>query len=210
MPVGGFSYSQGLEAAVNAGLVHDAATTQRWITDQFSSAFATWELPTLAAMHAACVRGDAAALTALNAEFIASREARELREETLQMGWSLRSLLGALLEDQPEKHALLQEMPHVCYPAAFACAAAAFDQPALQAVTAYAFAWVENQVAAAMKAAPLGQVAGQRVLRAFHPLIDTAAARAIAIPLDERSSFAPTLAMLSSRHETQYSRLFRS
>jgi urease accessory protein len=210
LPVGGFSYSQALEAAVNAELVHDATTAQRWITDQFSSAFATWELPTLAAMHAACERGDIAMLHALNADFIASRETRELREETLQMGWSMRSLLGDLLSGSVNQSAALQDLRLTSYPAAFACAAAALGLNGPQVVTAYAFSWAENQVAAAIKAVPLGQVAGQKILLGLHETINAAGSRAVVMPLDERSSFAPTLSILSSRHETQYSRLFRS
>ncbi len=210
LPVGGFSYSQGLESAIDAGLVRDASSAQIWITDHFESTFATWELPTLAIMHAQIVGGQTEALHDLNLEFIASRETRELREETLQMGWSLHSLLTSILPEPPRQLASINGLLRVSYPAAFACGAVALELDSRHATFAYAFAWLENQVAAALKAVPLGQVAGQRILLASHGMIEAAAGRAVQMPPEERSSFAPTLAILSARHETQYSRLFRS
>jgi urease accessory protein len=210
LPVGGFSYSQGLEAAIHAGMVHDAASAEQWIADHFCGAFATWELPMLCAMHAACEKNDVAALQALNLDFIASRESRELRAETLQMGWSLRGLMAALLQTVPLSLDTLRQWPRVSYPAAFACAAQALGLDAAHTATGYAFSWFENQVAAALKAMPLGQVAGQKILLAAHRLVDEGVAQALVMPRDDRSSFAPRLAVLSARHESQYSRLFRS
>jgi urease accessory protein len=209
LPVGGFSYSQALEAAVDAGPVHNASSAQDWIEAVFANTVATWELPTLAHMHLACTSSDAQALAALNAEFIASRETRELREETLQMGWSLRALV-ATWPQCAGASATLQSFKTVCYPAAFAAAAHALGSATQDCVTAYAFAWVENQLAAAVKAVPLGQTAGQRILLAMHPRIEQAARDAVQLPLSERSSFAPIMSALCARHETQYSRLFRS
>jgi urease accessory protein len=210
LPVGGFSYSQGLESAIDAGLVRDASSAQAWITDHFEGTFATWELPTVAIMHALVVGGKIETLHDLNLEFIASRETRELREETLQMGWSLQSLLTSILPQAQRRLAPIAGLPRLSYPAAFACGAAALELDAVQTAFAYAFAWLENQVAAALKAVPLGQVAGQRILLTSHGMIESAVARAVQMPLEDRHSFAPALAMLSARHETQYSRLFRS
>jgi urease accessory protein len=209
LPVGGFSYSQGLEAAVDAGLITDAATATAWIESVFAGTIATWELPTLAQLHAAFLAGEDRTFAVLNADFIASRETRELREETLQMGWSLRSLLSQWPGCEAA-HARLAGLAQVSFPAAFAAAACALGMHARPALAAYGFAWAENQVAAAIKAVPLGQVAGQKMLLALHRAIDAGTTLALTTPLDARSSFAPTLGILSSRHETQYSRLFRS
>jgi urease accessory protein len=209
LPVGGFSYSQGLEAAVDACLVHNASSTQSWIEAVFTNTIATWELPTLAHMHLACGINDVHALATLNTEFIASRETRELREETLQMGWSLRALI-ATWPQCANASAILCSFNSVCYPTAFAAAAHALGAATQDCTAAYAFAWVENQVAAAVKAVPLGQTAGQNILLAMHSPIERAARNAVQLPLNARSSFAPTMSVLSARHETQYSRLFRS
>lgn len=209
LPVGGFSYSQGLEAAVDAGLVKDAATATVWVENVFAGTIATWELPTLAHLHTTFLAGDDAAFAALNADFIASRETRELREETLQMGWSLRSLLGQWPGCEAA-HTRLASFARVSFPAAFAAAACALNMRAQPTVAAYAFAWAENQIAAAIKAVPLGQVAGQRMLLALHSAIDAGTTQALNMTLEARSSFAPMLSSLSARHETQYSRLFRS
>ncbi len=217
LPVGGYSYSQGLEAAINAGLVSDAASAQAWIGDHFEASIATWELPTLALLLTASDQGDRACLSVLNDEFIASRETRELREETLQMGWSLNSLLSSLraaLADAGSPAAtamqVLGDLRLVSFPCAFAVAARAFGLDPAATLSAYAFAWVENQVAAAIKAVPLGQVAGQRILLAMHPLLERGVTVALGLSAQERQSFVPGLAILSARHEAQYSRLFRS
>jgi len=84
------------------------------------------------------------------------------------------------------------------------------DASVTHALHAYSFGWAENMTQAAIKTIPLGQSAGQRMLMALARAIPTAVARAIALPEEDRVSFAPHLAILSSRHEHQYSRLFRS
>jgi urease accessory protein len=162
LPVGGFSYSQGLEAAVNAQQVTNAAEAALWIESAFTQTIATWELPTLAHLHAACAADDHEHFAVLNAEFVASRETRELREETLQMGWSLRSLLAQL---PPGANAAshLAKIERLSFPAAFAATAHALGLDAHTALTAYAFGWAENQVAAAIKAVPLGELGGGRI-----------------------------------------------
>lgn len=209
LPVGGFSYSQGLEAAVEAGIVIDAATAQAWIESVFDNAFCAWELPTLAHLHTCYTQQQFAEFAHLNNEFISSRETRELRDETLQMGWSLRALLAQWPQCESAA-AQLGTLARISYPAAFATAAQSLGMDSRATLTAYAFAWAENQVAAAIKAVPLGQSAGQRMLLALHPKISAAVEDALHMPLDARSSFAPALTFLSARHETQYSRLFRS
>jgi urease accessory protein len=210
LPIGAFSYSQGLEAAIEHGLVHDGDSAREWIESGLVNVLARGELPLLAHQIEHWRMHDHAALTAANEEYIASRESAELRRETEQMGWSLAQLCASLEWGDAARRATLASIKPVAQPTAFALAAFAHDASPQAALAAYAFSWVENQAAAALKAVPLGQLAGQRIIVALRNAIDAAVARAIATPLDHINTFAPQLGVLSARHESQYSRLFRS
>ncbi|MDE1141851.1 MAG: urease accessory protein UreF [Paraburkholderia tropica] len=217
LPIGAFSYSQGLEAAIDARLVETADDAAHWIAHGLANVLAPGELPFLAHQlerwRAHDTDSDADTIQALidaNAEFIASRESAELRRETAQMGWSLRQLCAQLEWGDAARRATLDRMTPVAQPTAFAFAAYAHDASTEATLAAYAFSWVENQTAAALKAVPLGQVAGQRIVVALRPAIADAVARAFATPPDSLNTFAPQLGILSARHESQYSRLFRS
>jgi urease accessory protein len=206
LPVGAFSYSQGLEAAVEHRVIGNAATARAWIEDVLELSLARFELPVVRRAMAAWGDGDVAAAARWNAEFVASRETAELRAETLQMGYSLRNLLRDLGEDV----AALASIEELCYPVAYARAAIAWRIAPRDALEAYAFAWIENQVLAALKSVPLGQTDGQRMLLALADAVPAAVDRACAWRDDELTNFAPGVAFLSARHETQYSRIFRS
>ncbi|MFX1684357.1 urease accessory protein UreF [Paraburkholderia sp. A1RO-5L] len=210
LPIGAFSYSQGLEAAIDAGLVANADDAAHWIAGGLANVLAPGELPFIAHQLERWRTHDADALIEANEEFVASRESAELRRETSQMGWSLRQLCAQLEWGDAARRATLECMTPVAQPTAFAFAAFAHDASADATLAAYAFSWVENQVAAALKAVPLGQVAGQRIVVAMRPAIERAVTRALATPPDALNTFAPQLGILSARHESQYSRLFRS
>lgn len=207
LPVGAYSYSQGLEAAVEAGLVKDGESAGRWIGEVLELSVASLEAPLLARLLEAFAAGDRAAASRWNDEFLASRESAELRAETVQMGYSLRRLAKEL--DLPGA-AGLEAFEEVSFPAAFAAVAAGWSIPREEAVAAYLWAWAENQVMAALKAVPLGQTDGQRVLLSLGARLPAAARAALSAQDGDLVNFAPGLAILSSRHETQYSRLFRS
>jgi urease accessory protein len=188
LPVGAYSYSQGLEAAVEAGIVKDAASAERWIADVLEITVARSDAPLLWRM----LHGEDR-----NEVFIASRETAELRAETLQMGHSLCRLLAELgVPGVPQGD--------VAFPTAYALAARSWDIDPRAALLAYLWSWLENQVMAAVKLVPLGQTAGQKILLSLGPRLEKFARES------EFSNFAPGLAVLSARHETQYSRLFRS
>lgn len=210
LPVGAYSYSQGLEAAVEARIVHDAASAQSWVSDMLDLAVAGMEAPLLLRLHQAWTNNDSASVERWNALFLASRETAELRAETAQMGYSLTRLLAELDEANAARFAPLQAIDEPAFPTAYACAAAAWQIEAHDALVAYLWAWLENQVMAALKAVPLGQTAGQKMLLALGNRLDAVALAAATIGDDELNNFAPGLALLSSHHETQYSRLFRS
>ena len=206
LPVGAYSYSQALEAACEAGVVRDEPSAAAWIGDVLQLSMASMEAPLLLRLIDAWGRQDRAAALRWNTELLASRETAELRAETLQMGYSM----GRLLADLGIDAAPLQAIEELAYPTAYAFAIAAWSLDAREALEAYLFAWIENQVLAAVKCVPLGQAAGQRMLLALSEGIPDLVARAAAMGDDELANFAPGLALLSSWHETQYSRLFRS
>ena len=210
LPVGGFSYSEALEAAVDAGTAGDEAGTARWLAAQMQLGLARAELPLVAAAHAAWAAHDTARLVELNEWMRITRESAELRAQTEQMG---RSMLEWLRQqgDDPARVATLAAMqPAPSWPLAFALAALHTGASAHDTLLAYGFAWAENQVQAALKAVPLGQNAGQRILARLAQELPALALRALTIGDEDRQAFAPMLAIMSSRHETQYSRLFRS
>jgi urease accessory protein len=210
LPIGAYSYSQGLESAVEAGTVHDAVSAQRWIGDLMVYAIGPGEAAVLCRCMRAVAAGDCAAFVEWNAWFRASRETAELRAETEQTGAALIKLLGDLELLDPQALAAIAAAAPVTLPAAFALAAHGSGVDAQSALTGYVWSWLENQVLAAMKSMPLGQVGGQRLLQALGALIPAVVAAAMAMDDADVGSAAPGLALASARHETQYSRLFRS
>lgn len=210
LPVGAYSYSQGLEAAVDQRVVRDAATAAQWLGDLLEYSIARMDAPVLLRLIAAWRRGDFTAIDHWNGLFLASRETAELRAETVQMGFSLRKLLIELEGTNEETRAHLTRLEEIAFPTSFAGAVAHWQIPTQPALVAYLWSWLENQVMAAMKALPLGQTDGQRLLLALGDRLDAIAHRATLFTDDELGSFVPGLALLSSHHETQYSRLFRS
>jgi urease accessory protein len=207
LPVGAYSYSQGLEAAAEAGLVRDAAGAERWIGDVMELGLCAMEAPILWRLANAWAAGDMATVGRWNAEFLASRESAELRAETVQMGYSLRKLASEL---DVEGARALDEVGEIAYPTAFAFVAVAWGIDARDALAAYLWAWLENQMLAAVKAVPLGQTDGQRLLLRLGDRIPAAVEKAAILADDDLANFAPGLAILSARHETQYTRIFRS
>jgi urease accessory protein len=207
LPVGAYSYSQGLEAAVEAGIVRDAASATRWIGDVLELSLAAMEAPILLRLVAAWNAGDAEAIVRWNAELVAGRETSELRAETLQMGYSLRHLLREL---PLEGAARLDAIDELAFQTALAFAVSAWKIDAREALAAHLFAWAENQVLAALKSVPLGQTDGQRILLEIAGRIPGVVERTAALDDADLSNLAPGLALLSARHETQYSRIFRS
>ena len=210
LPVGAYSYSQGLEAAVERKIVRDGATAAQWIGALLEHAAARMEAPLLLRLIAAWRAGEFPTVERWNALFLASRETEELRAETVQMGYSLRKLLRELACGDDKSCRQLERMEETAFPTAFAYAAAHWQIAAQPALAAYLWAWLENLVMAAVKAVPLGQTEGQRILLALGERLTATAERAMTMADEELGSFAPVLALLSSRHETQYSRLFRS
>jgi len=211
LPVGGFSYSEGLEAAVEAGLVADETQAGDWLLDQLQLSGVRCDLALAAQAHDAWSAADTARLAALNAWCDQSRETAEQRQQAQQTG---RSLLEWLRNGEARDDARLQSLaalsPAPLWPVAFALATVLTGASQRDAMLAFAWGWAENMAQAAMKTVPLGQAAAQRLLSRLAAAIPAAVDAAAALPDDARLACAPMLAILSAQHETQYSRLFRS
>jgi urease accessory protein len=210
LPVGGFSYSEGLETAVDAGLVHDELRAGDWLLDQLHLGLERADLPVLSAALGAWQAHEPGRVVQCNEWICLTRESAEQRLQTQQMGRSLAEWLknrgGA--DDRVAQLAALRPAP--TWPIAFALAAALAGAPRREALLAFGFGWAENMVQAAMRCVPLGQSAAQRILARLIAALPEAVERAAARPEEGWQAHTPGLAILSSRHETQYSRLFRS
>ena len=205
LPIGGYSYSQGLEAALEEGVVHDAVSSRAWIERCLHEVMAQWDAPLFWRLLKAWAARDDAAVRRWSECFLASRDTAELRAETVQMGYSLGHLIAEL--GVPGAARLGED---VSLPAAFACAVDGLGIPHDEALLALLFTWAENQVLVCVKSVPLGQVAGQRLLLSLRPEIEAAASRARELEDGAMSNWAPGLSMLSMRHEVQHGRLYRS
>ncbi|UBB17834.1 urease accessory protein UreF [Comamonas odontotermitis] len=212
LPIGGFSYSEGLEAAINASLVTTESEAGDWLAQQLHLSQSRGEMAVIAQAASAWQATDLPRIAELNQWVRTTRESSELRLQTEQMG---RSLVEWLRNRHAGQVSILDTVTWLAaqdasYPIAFSFAAHCAGASAHDALLAYAFGWAENLVQAAVKAVPLGQSAGQRILARLAQEIPQAVACALALPDDARQAFSPMLAILSAQHEHQYSRLFRS
>ena len=205
LPVGGFSYSRGIEAAVQAGWIGDEAGARDWILGLLQSSVAPLDGALFWRMMQALEAGDRARFLALDAWLAAGRESAEFQREDRRTGAALLRLLRAL--DLPGARGLEEDLS---FAAAFAIAAQHWRIPPVAALEGLLWIGVEGQVTAAIRLVPLGQTAAQRILIAAAEPIARAARHASTLSEEEIGSLAPALAMASAWHETQYSRLFQS
>ena len=209
LPIGGFSYSEGLESAVDILQAATESGAKDWLLDQLHISLARSDLAVVAQAIPAWRQADAKRIAGLNAWVLQTRESSELRQQSEQMGRSLLEWLRNHTTARAEQIDLLAGLQPT-YPVAFALAASSTGAPVRDCLLTYAFGWAENMTQAAIKSVPLGQSAGQRILSALTAEIPAAIDHALALDDDSRQAFSPMLAILSSQHEIQYSRLFRS
>jgi len=210
LPIGGYSYSQGLEMAVENDRVHDSDSARRWISDQLLLNLARFEAPLLLAHCAAATEENWSELLQRCEEHRASRETRELHQESRQMGYSLQQLLNGLPELDTDARAFLEQRPEPHLALGWALAARAWQISPQDALAAWLWSWLENQLAVLMKTLPLGQQAAQRLTSELLPLLQQAQRSASQINPEHYGSAAFGLSLASMAHERQYSRLFRS
>ena len=209
LPIGAFSYSEGLEAAIDHGFVTDEHTTALWLVDQLHLTQSRGDMAVLGQMVRAWQQRDTLRLEALSQWVHVTRESAEMRLQSEQMGRSM-------LEWLRNQDAIDDQTIALCngwvptYPLMFALALSRTGASLESCLQTYCFAWAENMVQAAVKSVPLGQHSGQRILMRLTQHIATAVTHAMQVTDDTRQAFSPMLAILSAQHETQYSRLFRS
>jgi urease accessory protein len=209
-PVGAYAYSHGLEWAVEAGDIQDEASLTAWLDDVCTRGALRNDLILAAEARRAARAADGGALVAVNDLALALAPSRELHLETSQQG---RSFLDATRGAWPcpGLAALVEHLPGpVAYPVAVGLAAGAHGMAPMPVLAAYGLAFLQNLVSAALRAAPIGQAAGTRVVAALIPGLVTLAADAAESGLDALGAATFRLDLGSFLHETQYSRIFRS
>lgn len=207
LPIGGFTYSQGLEWSVEQHWVRDQQTLQLWVEGLLTHSMATLELPILLRILQAYQEGNSANLIHWCSYLLASRETLELRKEERQRGAALAKLLpnlGVVIPDE------LKETVKSTQLAGLGLAGHHWGIPAKQLCAGHAWSWLENTVSAGIKLIPLGQTQGQQILLQLAGKIPDAVAAASQLTDRDIGSSTPALSIASSNHETQYTRLFRS
>ncbi|MGF1644103.1 MAG: urease accessory protein UreF [Thiotrichales bacterium] len=207
LPTGAFAYSQGLEWAVEGGWVRTESELADWLESQLAATLTHLDLPLVQRVYQASAASDLVRLNFWIDYLVAGRETAELREEERQRGRALAQLLATLDVERDESWLAALERSQL---AGFGHAARVWDIPVSDAMTGYAWSWLENQVLAGVKLVPLGQSAGQRVLRDLAGVVAHSVAEAFALEDDALGASSPAATLASCRHETQYTRLFRS
>lgn len=207
LPIGMYSYSQGLERAVDDGWLTNAEQVADWLQGLLQNGLTRVDAPILARLYDAWCANNLAAVELWSQTLMAYRETAELRAEDRQTGQALARLLVNL--ELPEAETW-QKRTDATLATLFALAATRWQISKTDAVTGYLWGWLENQVLCAVKLVPLGQVAGQKLLKSLAGELPTLVDQALQLTDADigGSCFGWTLA--SSRHEMQYSRLFRS
>ncbi len=207
LPIGGFTYSQGLEYAVECGWVHDVSTFDEWISGLLDHGMTYLELPILKRIYIAIQSDNVEDLRYWSHYLLASRESRELRSEDINRAKALNTLLPNLGVKYREE---VNDAMETTQLSPFALAAISWGISLHDTALGYAWSWLENQVAAAIKLVPLGQTQGQQVQLMMGTRIPDAVDLGLSLNDDEIGASAPALGIASARHETQYTRLFRS
>ena len=206
LPIGAFAWSQGLESAFELGWVNNEAELREWLAGVLEDGLSRCELPLLVRLQTAWANEDAGTIANWNQWLQATRETAELSDEDARLGGALVTLLRNL-ELLPAERLIPAEPGYITM---FAWAAHKRFVPVRQTLLGFAWAWLENQLAVACKALPLGHTAAQRITEHLRPKLVEAVDIAMERKDHEIGPILPALALGSALHETQYSRLFRS
>lgn len=207
LPIGMYSYSQGFERAVEDGWIKSPEQTADWLQGLLHNGLGLVDAPILARLYDAWSENDMATVEHWSSILTACRETAELRAEDRQTGQALARLLVNL--ELAEADAWLKH-PEATLATLFGLAAARWQISKADAITGYLWGWLENQVLCAVKLVPLGQVTGQKLLKNLAEELPALVDRALTLNDAEIGGSCFGLALASSRHEMQYSRLFRS
>jgi len=210
LPVGGFSFSQGLEYAVEMGWIHDPASTKDWISFNLAQSIACTDLALLRRLQKSLVDDDFASFHRWNQHALACRESNELYLADVAMGKALMRLLKDIKGIDNQHYTDLIKQKEISFVSAFALSAYLFGLELTAIQSGFCWAYIDNQVAAATKLVPLGQTQGQNLLFELTEQVEQVIQQANQIEDDNIGASLPRLAMASAWHETQYTRLFRS
>jgi len=205
LPIGAYSYSQGLEYAIERDWVNSEKTASDWILGQINNNLSMLDVPVFLRLIDAWKNGHIDKVEYWNEIILALREASELRQEDCNLGAATVKVLTGLDVRMP---ALEKEDMAFVTVFSFACHYWSIDK--MEAVHGLLWSWCENQVAAAIKLVPLGQTSGQRIMSEAIEIIMQSIIKAQQCTDEEIGLLAPGLAIASALHETQYTRLFRS
>jgi urease accessory protein len=208
LPVGGYSYSEGLESLVSHGIITDRDTLAAWIDRELCVGAIRIEAAVMDRAYLAAIESDGDRLQYWNDWLCAARETEELREQSWQMGGSLIKLA---IELTPELKDIIGRVELPCnYAIAFGITAQSWQIDRQAAIAAYLHSWVTNLIGAGVKLIPLGQTAGQQLLWQLQAEIDRLSATIPTLNDEDLFACGWGLALASMQHETLYSRLFRS
>jgi urease accessory protein len=210
LPVGGFSFSQGLEYAIEAAWITDQASTKSWVLLNFTQSLAYTDLAILKRLYTALDTDNMTDFEYWNTHIVACRESAELLLADVAMGKALLRLLRQLDNVNIEPFTALLNNQDCSFASAFALCAHKFGLDLLSAQSGYCWTYIDNQVAAATKLVPLGQTQAQNLLFELSEHTQAVIEQANILSDNDIGISLPHLAMGSAWHETQYSRLFRS
>jgi urease accessory protein len=210
LPVGAYSYSEGMETLATKGTIATGADLYQWLSHELQWGGIRLETAVMLRSYQAAARLDVAQLDAWNQWLSAFRETEEMRSQSWQMG---RSLLRLFADLEPEQAQRLPAFVHegACnFAIAYSVVVQAWDIPLPEAGLVYLQSWAANLISAAVRAVPLGQTEGQRLLRQLAGPLQSASDAIMAMPDTELMSCSWGVSLASMQHETLYSRLFRS
>jgi urease accessory protein len=209
-PVGAFSYSSGIEWAVEAGDIKDGESLRRWLAVVVAEGGGFCDAVFFVYAHRAATMADDPALRSVAELAAAFAPSKERHLETTAQGEAFVAATRAAWPCAAVDRLCAAWDGPIAYPVAVGVAAAGHGIAIEPALHAYLHAVTANLISAGVRLIPLGQTDGQRMLAALEPVVTDAAQRALAMPIDEVGSAAFRADLASLRHETQYTRLFRS
>lgn len=208
LPVGAYSYSEGLEMLVENGTIANHTHLKDWLKAELLYGAIRLEAAVMVRSQQAAKIADIELLCRWNLWLSAARETEELRASSWQMGRSLIQLLGKL---EPQIVPIANTVGNPCnYAIAFGIAVAHWQISIQAALLGYLHSWASNLITVGVKLIPLGQTAGQRLLLDLQPLLSAATLEILALEDDQLACCSWGLSLASMQHETQYTRLFRS
>ncbi len=208
LPVGAYSYSEGLEYLIEKGIITNQIQLESWLSQEVQTGSIRVETAILLRAYQSSILKDLECLNYWNNWLSATRETQELRQQSLQMGQSLRKLLLELIPDSQSTFSAINQPCN--YAIAFGIASAYWKIEVSTMTLAYLSSWSNNLISAAVRLVPLGQTMGQRITLNLQSILIQVSEDILELKDEELDSCSWGLGLASMNHEIQYTRLFRS